>query len=189
MKMRLLNTLLRGTSVHLDDTGLLNQLEVNLELWLSCACDDKRINEVDLDKWLDKVKIIDEKKCREQQQQRVDAEEAVCSHLKWNMTSAGLSKPSCHYNTFQGTANDKLSTMKGKDANTNKLLRLTDSKRSLLFDNEGSLKCRHFFAKHHAANCPNDFPFPGSYKTSTNKDVNMAHHKMSGTVAMVTKSV
>jgi len=189
MKMRLLNTLLCGTSVHLDDAGLLNQLEANLELWLSCACDDKRINEADLDKWLDKVKIIDEKKCREWQQQRADAEEAVCSHLKQNMTSAGLSKPSCCYNTFQGTANDELSTMKGKDVNMNKLLRLTDSKRSLLFDNKGCLKCRRFFAKHHAANCSNDFPLPGSYKTLTNKDVNMARCKMSGTVAMVTKSV
>jgi hypothetical protein len=69
-------------SAHLDDAGLLNQLEVNLETWLSRACDDERINEADLDKWLDKVKIIDEKKCREQQQQRVDVEEAACSHLK-----------------------------------------------------------------------------------------------------------
>ena len=68
--------------MHLDDTRLLNQLEANLEPWLSRACDNERINKVDLDKWLDKVKIIDEKKHREQQQQRADVEEATCSHLK-----------------------------------------------------------------------------------------------------------
>jgi len=68
--------------VHLDDTRLLNQLEANLEPWLSRACDNERINKVDLDKWLDKVKIIDEKKHREWQQQRADVEEAACSHLK-----------------------------------------------------------------------------------------------------------
>jgi hypothetical protein len=48
-------------------SGLLNQLA--LEPWLSCACDNERIREADLDKWLDKVKVIDEKKHREQQQQ------------------------------------------------------------------------------------------------------------------------
>jgi len=78
--------------------------------------------------------------------------------------------------------------MKGKDANTNKLPRLTDSERSLLFDNEGCLKCRRFFAKHRATNCPNDFLSPGTYKTLTTEDVNAACHKMSSTVAMVTES-
>ena len=61
--------LLQRMSAHLDDAGLLNQLEANLEPWLSCACDNERIREADLDKWLDKVKVIDEKKHREQQQQ------------------------------------------------------------------------------------------------------------------------
>jgi len=113
VKMWLLNTLLWGMSAHLDDAGLLNQLEANLELWLSCTCDDERIKEVDLDKWLDKIKVIDEKKHREQQQQQVDAEEAAHSHLKWNTMSAGLSEPYCCYNTFQGTINNKSSASKG----------------------------------------------------------------------------
>jgi len=82
MKMRSLNTLLHGTVMHLDDTTLLNQLEVNLEPWLSHACDDERIKKDTLDKWLDKVKIIDKKKHREHQQQCADTEEAARSHLK-----------------------------------------------------------------------------------------------------------
>jgi hypothetical protein len=86
VKMRSLNTLLHGTTNHLDDAALLNQLKANLEPWLSCACDDERIKEDTLDKWLDKVKIVDKKKCRERQQQRADAEEATCSHLKRNTT-------------------------------------------------------------------------------------------------------
>jgi hypothetical protein len=92
--------LLHRTSAHLDDAGLLNQLKANLEPWLSHTCNDERINEVDLDKWLDKVKIIDEKKHREWQQQRADMEEAACSHLKRNTISAGLSELSRCYNTF-----------------------------------------------------------------------------------------
>jgi hypothetical protein len=170
-------------SAHLDDTRLLNQLEANLEPWLSCACDDKRIKEAYLNKWLDKVKIVDEKKCRERQQQRADVEEAACLHLKQNTTSAGLSEPSHCYNTFQGPANDR-SSGKGKE-NTNKLPRLTDAERSLFFDNEGCLKCRHFFVKHRTADCPNNFPTPTSYKTQMNDDVNAARHKASNTVATV----
>ena len=50
VKVWSLNMLLRGMPAHLDDAGLLNQLEANLELWLSRACDDERINEADLDK-------------------------------------------------------------------------------------------------------------------------------------------
>ena len=62
VKMRLLNTLLCGTPTHLDDAALLNQLKANLEPLLSHACDDERISGETLDKWLDKVKILDEKK-------------------------------------------------------------------------------------------------------------------------------
>ena len=62
VKMRSLNTLLCGTPTHLDDAALLNQLKANLEPLLSRACDDERISGETLDKWLDKVKILDEKK-------------------------------------------------------------------------------------------------------------------------------
>ena len=93
VKIRSLNTLLCGTPTHLDDMSLLNQLETNLEPSLSCACDNERVNEDTLDKWLDKVKILDEKKCWECQQQWANAEEAAHSHLKHNMTSTGLTEP------------------------------------------------------------------------------------------------
>ena len=186
VKMRSWNTLLWGTSAHLNNARLLNQLKANLEPWLSHTCDNERIKEADLDKWLDKVKIIDKKKCREWQQQWADVEEAACSHLKWNMTSASLSEPSCHYNTFRGPANDRSST-KGKE-NVNKLPRLTNTERSLLFDNEGCLKCRCFFVKHCAADCPNDFPMPMTYKTLMSEDVNVARCKTSSTVVTIAKS-
>ena len=41
VKIWSLNTLLRGTPTHLDNTSLLNQLEVNLEPSLSRACDNE----------------------------------------------------------------------------------------------------------------------------------------------------
>jgi len=190
VKMRSLNTLLHGTPMHLDDVGLLNQLKANLEPWLSRACDNERIKEDELDKWLDKVKILDEKKRRERQQQRADADEAACVHLKRNTASAGLSEPSRHYNSFRSAATDKpFAGTKGKAFNPTKALpKLTEVERSLLFDTEGCLKCRCFFVKHCSSNCPNDFPSGLNYKPLTAEDVNAARHKTTSPVATVRDS-
>jgi hypothetical protein len=182
--------LLRGTTNHLDDAALLNQLEANLEPWLSRACDDERIKEDTLDKWLDKVKIVDEKKRRERQQQRADAEEAARSHLKRNTMSAGLSELSRRYNTFRGgPTNDKTSSSSRKPFDATKSLpKLTDAEQTLLFDNEGCLKCRRFFVTHRSANCPNEFPSGMGYKTLTAEDVKLARRKTSNPVASVAES-
>jgi len=190
IKMRSLNTLLCGTTMHLDDAALLNQLEANLELWLSHACDDERIKEDTLDKWLDKVKVVNEKKHRECQQQHVDAEEAACSHLKWNTMSAGLTKLSRHYNTFCGGPMDKLQgNNRGRPFDPTKSLpKLTDMERNLLLNNEGCLKCCRFFVDHCSANCTNEFPSGMGYKPLTTDDVKSACCKTSNPVASVTDS-
>ena len=189
VKIRSLNTLLHGTPTHLDDVSLLNQLETNLEPSLSCACNNERVNEDTLDKWLDKVKILDEKKCWERQQQWADAEEAACSHLKRNMTSTGLTEPSRHYNTFRGNMTAEQGNNGGKPKHfdvTKALMKLTDAERTLLFDNESCLKCRHFLVNHHSANCPNDFPPALNYETLTAEDVNAARCKTGKMIATVT---
>ena len=190
VKMQSLNTLLRGTTTHLDDATLLNQLKANLEPWLSRACDDKRIKEDTLDKWLDKVKIVDEKKHREQQQQQVDAEEAARAHLKCNTTSAGLSELSRCYNTFHGgPTNNKTSGSSRKPFDATKSLpKLTDTEWTLLFDNEGCLKCHCFFVTHHSANCLNEFPSGMGYKALMAEDIKSAHRKTSNPVASVAES-
>jgi len=191
VKMRSLNTLLRGTPTHLDNAALLNQLEANLEPSLSRACDDKRVSEETLNKWLDKVKILDEKKRREHQQQQADAKEAACSHLKHKTTSAGLTDSSRCYNTFRGNATTDKGNNGGKPKHFDvmkALLKLMDTERTLLFDNEGCLKCRRFLVNHCSANCPNDFPPALNYKTLTSEDINAAHRKTGKTVASVTEA-
>jgi hypothetical protein len=177
VKMRLLNTLLHGTATHLDDTSLLNQLKANLKLSLSCACDDERVS-----------KILDEKKHREHPQQWVDAKDAARSHLKCNTTSAGLSDSSRCYNTFCGMVTTEKGNSGGKPKHfdvTKVLPKLTDAERTLLFDNEGCLKCHRFLVNHCSANCPNDFPSALNYKTLTSEDINAAHCKTGKTVASV----
>ena len=55
--------------------------------------------------------------------------------------------------------------------------KLLDTERKLLNENEGCLKCQHFFfVEHRAVNCPNDFPSPNTYKSLTQSDVNHAKH-------------
>jgi hypothetical protein len=139
---------------------------------------------------LDKVKVVDEKKCRECQQQCADAEEAAYSHLKWNTTSAELTELLCCYNTFCGGLMDKpLANNKGRPFDPMKSLpKLTDAECNLLFDNEDCLKCRHFFIDHRSANCPNEFPSGVGYKPLTTDDVKSACCKMSNPVASVTDS-
>jgi len=82
--------------------------------------------------------------------------------------------------------NDKLSASKRRDVN--KLPRLTNMERSLLLDNEGCLKCRHFFMKHCAADCPNNFQSPVGYNVLTNKDVNATCRKQTNAVVTVAES-
>jgi hypothetical protein len=69
VRLRAWNALLRGTTHHLDETQLLNQMEANLEPFLSNAVIEEEITERDLDKWLSIVKNLDDKKRRERQQQ------------------------------------------------------------------------------------------------------------------------
>jgi hypothetical protein len=157
---------------------------------LGHACNNERIKEDTLDKWLDKVKIIDEKKHRKHQQQHTDMEEAACSHLKRNTMSAGLTKPPHCYNTFHGGPTDKpLDSVKGKPFDpTKSLLKLTDAEHTLLFDNKGCLKCHQFFINHCLANCPNEFPSGMGYKALTPDNVKSAHCKMNNLVTSVTES-
>ena len=121
----------------------------------------------------------------------MDAEEAARSHLKHNTTSTGLTDSLRRYNTFCGnTITDKGNNggkLKHFDA-TKALLKLTNMERTLLFDNEGCLKCHRFLVNHHSVNCPNDFPPALNYKTLTLEDVNAACHKTGKTVASVAEA-
>jgi hypothetical protein len=47
------------------------------------------------------------------------------------------------------------------------LPKLTPAERSIIFDHQGCFKCRQLYVDHRGANCPNDFPQPGTYKTLT----------------------
>jgi hypothetical protein len=95
VKVQAWNALLCGTTYHLNDAQLLNQLEANLEPVLSNVLIEEEVKECDLDLWLMTVKNLDDKKCCKCQQQCADAERA---HLKHTGASVGLAEPLHHYN-------------------------------------------------------------------------------------------
>ncbi|KAL6306008.1 hypothetical protein BKA93DRAFT_824498 [Sparassis latifolia] len=70
---------------------------------------------------------------------------------------------------------------------TGKCPPLKDTERQFLYDNEGCLKCRRFFAGHISHDCPNGFPDPSTYKTITQKFINKlkGQHKLTRTTAVV----
>jgi hypothetical protein len=181
VRVRGWNALLRNTTHHLDDGQLRNQLEANVENGLAIAIVEEDITEQELDKWLSIVKNLDNKKRRDRQQQRADAEEAVRAHLKRNRTSAGLSEPSCRYNRAPNA------TPSSSTPITTRLPKMTENERRLLLENEGCLKCRRFFAGHHSNTCPNGFQSAQNYRTLMAEDVNNAHRRNNnGTVVSVT---
>jgi len=79
--------------------------------------------------------------------------------------------------------------MKGRPFDpTKSLLKLTDAECTLLFHNEGCLKCRRFFVNHHSANCPNEFRSGVGYKALMLDNVKSARHKTSNLVVSVVES-
>ena len=146
VSIRSLNTLLRNTEHHLSDAALLNQMEANLDPSLAAACDDEKINDKDLDSWIDTVKTLDEKITRAAHRQKAFAEEAVArATLKRTGKAAGLSEQGRTYvrqpNTqsmMLNTDNTRTTEMRAKGP---KLPRITPSERTLLNDFEGCVKC------------------------------------------------
>ena len=165
VSIRSLNTLLRNTEHHLSDAALLNQMEANLDPSLAAACDDEKISDRDLDRWIDAVKTLDEKITRATHRQKAYAEEAVArATLKRNGKAAGLSEQGRIYNRNTNTSTAAPIADNARAAGSTsagpKLPRITPSERTLLNDFEGCVKCRKFFAGHRARDCTNDSPPP-----------------------------
>ncbi|KIM71555.1 hypothetical protein PILCRDRAFT_45453, partial [Piloderma croceum F 1598] len=65
-------------------------------------------------------------------------------------------------------------------------LKLLNSEWKLLNENKGCVKCHNFFENYRAANCPNNFPNPATYKTLMQADVDHARRTRGKHVAAIT---
>jgi hypothetical protein len=148
------NALLRDTDTFLDKDQLRHRIESGMTPKVSLRCRHEKSDKIIIFKeWLADVRRIN------------DLLRADCTELEAlqkgqresTRRSNALSKPSRNANTSassSSTFNDKL-------------VRLTDTSRCLLFDNEGCLKCCKVFALHRSMNCPDGFPNAANYKTLT----------------------
>jgi hypothetical protein len=156
------NSLLVSTSSHLDEEKLRHRIEAGMDELLARRCMHAKANKVQgLKKWLVEVKRLDDLMRAE----RKEFESIARAGRESNRRSNPLGEPSQRANA--PAASGSRTTRPGGKT----LPKLTESERQLLFDNDGCLKCRKFFAGHHSVNCPNAFPNTASYHTLTQADV------------------
>jgi hypothetical protein len=170
------NSLLRDTTSHLPNDKLHQQIGAGMELRLSKKVSSEKLNQVaDFRKWLNEVKRCDEALRAEREEYERIAKENRDVSRRANTPS----DPSSHRTPY--TSSSAIPSVPRKQCP-----KLLDSERKLLNDNEGCVKCRHFFVNHRAAECPNDFPNLATYKTLVQADVDRVKRNRSKRVATVT---
>lgn len=156
------NTLLRDTPSHFKDINLKYHLESHMNPHLGAEYRDERITETDLHKWIDKVKVLDNKRLRSVALHKEAAETA------WR---AGQGKSAADKKlTSSSRFNSKAGQMSSTGTSTKPYTRLpslTEEERQLLRDNEGCFKCREPFVQHTTLNCSKGFPDGATYKPLT----------------------
>ncbi|KII87828.1 hypothetical protein PLICRDRAFT_73864, partial [Plicaturopsis crispa FD-325 SS-3] len=183
IKMSSENALLVGTECHIDDGILRHHLEACCHEDTAHECKEVKAYKIlDFSKWINEVVRCDKKRMRvaEQHQKVVD------TAVKSKTTSFIKAKP-----TTASITTTSFTRTNSSSAQANRVPALTSEERSLLYEFEGCLKCRRFFAGHMRAECPNDFPVASTYKTLTRADALLAKQNGSGskqkkTVAAIT---
>jgi hypothetical protein len=184
------NILLTNTNSHLPDDKLRHQLEVGMTDKLARKCKAEKLQEIEeLRTWLLEVKRVD------------DAMRADCQELFEELAKTAraesrkgnpLGEPSQH-NNIQGNPNRFGNSTNVNHSNTTAsssmprthVPKLTEDERSLLYNNQGCLKCRRFHVDHKMANCPIGFPNPAKYKTLTQADADRARPQTNRVAAAV----
>jgi hypothetical protein len=153
------NTLLRGSTSHLDDTHLRYHLESHMHADLAADYRELKVTETDLRKWIEIVRLLDERRLREATRQK----EAVEAALRVERNRSNTKVPTPRYNAKSGSSATTSSTHRA----FTRLPALTEDERRLLRENDGCFKCRQPFAGHTSNICTTGFPDGASYKTLT----------------------
>jgi hypothetical protein len=175
------NSLLISTTSHLTEDQLRHRVESGMDDLLSRRCTHLKVNqENDFKKWLVEVKRVDDLMNAE----RKEFENIAKASREASRRGNQFGEPSLKANTRNPPRNQTTSS----SSSTPRLSKLTDTERQLLFDNEGCLKCRHFFVNHRSTNCPNAFPSAVGYRSLTQADVDKSKHALRTTTAIAAVS-
>ncbi|KAH9024143.1 hypothetical protein EDB85DRAFT_280547 [Lactarius pseudohatsudake] len=145
-EIQTLNVGLRGTASHISDEQMRKTLDANIDIELRRLGRKQKMALItDLDEWLRKLTEIDD----ERQFDRKRLADAVVEEVgrvtkrPYNPARSGATQSSQN-NGAAASTSTKTNTFPPK---------LTEEERRLLFDHEGCLKCRKFYAGHRAGNC------------------------------------
>jgi hypothetical protein len=116
----------------------------------------------DFCKWLNEVQSCDEGLHVEREEYERIARDNHESFHRVNHSNDPPSRRMPYTNNLPTTGAPAVSSEPQKQCP-----KLLDSEGKLLNDNKGCVKGHNFFENHHAANCPNNFPNPTTYKTLT----------------------
>ena len=141
------NSLLIGTSVHLDDDGVISQLEAGMDERLALRVYRETFAKTDLLAWLNEVKRVDEILDADRREFRNIASQNQSQSTR---ATSFNSNPSRNANTS--------STNKDSDTRTPYLPKLMETEKELLSKCGGCFKCRRPHADHMSRDCQNGFP-------------------------------
>ncbi|KAG1793834.1 uncharacterized protein HD556DRAFT_1191829, partial [Suillus plorans] len=156
------NTLLRDSTSHLNDTNLKYHLESHMHPDLAAEYHTEQITKTDLRKWIEKVRLLDEKRLRHLAKHK-EAAEAAWRAKRGETTTDRRLASSSRFNSKAGQTTSSSTSSKP----FTRLPPLTDDECQLLRDNEGCFKCREPFVHHSSSNCSKGFPDGATYKSLT----------------------
>ncbi|KII91701.1 hypothetical protein PLICRDRAFT_682050, partial [Plicaturopsis crispa FD-325 SS-3] len=161
------NALLTGTASHVSEAVLRNHLNANCHPDTAHECRDAKAHRIaDNDEWINEVVRCDKKRIRNAEHHRLHAEQAA----KTKVIAPFANK----FKTGTTSTYITPAIVSASGSAARHLPALTKEERDLLYEFEGCLKCRRFFAGHRRAECPNDFPPVATYKTLTRADAMLA---------------
>jgi hypothetical protein len=160
MDIRRLNRLIEGSSAHQNDAQLSHHIRANCETELrqilglhSFRADPSS----DLEGWLDEAQTL-YKRLQAERDRTTRQAEALYKRRATTRPESTASTQNRHQNRPQNTAPTSSSSTGPRPSGSGRIPRMTEEERSLLFDNQGCLKCRRVFAGHFSKDCPNGFP-------------------------------
>jgi hypothetical protein len=156
------NSLLRNTSSFLQTEQLCYRIESGMSQKLALRCHLEKSPAIEkFEDWLIEVKRVDDliRLERKDFDERTKASRDA-SRRNNNNSSEPPRRPPLQPTTAANT---------GAALSNSRIIlpKLTQNECTLLFNNEGCLKCCKFFVTHRSADCPNGFPDATSYRTLT----------------------
>lgn len=210
-RIQYVNSLLEGTDSYLPDDKLRYQIEAGMDDFLAKRASKEVAKDLSLEKWLEKVKDLDE--TRRSEMERVL--QALADSNRFNKRSypnnddadrlskhPALADPSRQYNTPASATSSNSASGSNGDRRSRRSLpapgpssghfvplpRLTDTEKAVLDRHAGCYKCRRVYVYHRSRECRTGYPTAANYRPITEAEARAAAPANSAPAAAVVPS-